>query len=160
MAGLQLLQCRQGDIAPALALSEWYLSTTFSDKRVFRWRPFSDWQAVEAEVADADLAFFSIDQLPLIPDRSVAVFAAISVLQEMLPQDCISALRIMAAKTANAIYTKSWTRWDNVWDGFVFESSQVLAPEGWTVAFDREDDVHAAFTEKLFIRGSSIGPSC
>ena len=121
------------DIAPALALSEWYLSIAFPDKRVFRWRPFSDWQSVETEVADADLAFFSIDQLPLIPDRSVAVFAAISVLQEMLPQDCKSALSIMAAKTTNAIYTKSWTRWDNVWDGFLFESSQVLAPEGWAV---------------------------
>lgn len=92
---LQARTCRYWvfDIAPALALSEWYLSATFPDRKTFGWRPFSRWEDVAAEVTAADLAFFSIDQLSLILDRSVTVFAGISVLHEMLPQDWASSLR-------------------------------------------------------------------
>jgi putative sugar O-methyltransferase len=160
---LEAKQCRYWvfDISPALALSEWYLSTTFPGKRVFRWRPFSRWQEIEEELANADLAFFSIDQLSLIPDESIAVFVAISVLQEMLPEDRAGSMRLMAAKATNALYTKNWTRWSNVWDNLVFNSSEIQAPEGWTVVFDRQDDVLEAFTEKLFVRNNfSTEMSC
>lgn len=68
------------DIAPALAVSEWYLPRIMPRRRVFKWRPFAQWSEVQKEVDQADIAFFSSDQLALVPDRSIDVFAAISCL--------------------------------------------------------------------------------
>lgn len=151
---LQALPCRYWvfDISPALAVSEWYLSSVFPEKRAFRWRPFASWAEVAPEVEAADMAFFTIDQLSLLPERSVEVFAAISVLHEMVPEKALQVLELMGSKTRQAIYLKNWTVWDNIWDGLAFRSEDLRPPAGMTQLWSRLDDVLAQFTEKLFAR--------
>src|SRR5262245_33239723 len=84
---ITLISCRYWviDIPPALAVAEWYLSRCFPRRRIFRWRPFTTWDSVTDEVAQADIAFFTVDQLALFPSRSVDVFASISTIHEMTP---------------------------------------------------------------------------
>jgi putative sugar O-methyltransferase len=141
------------DIAPALSVAEWYLAHALANRRIFRWRPFSAWREVEAEIADADIAIFSIDQLPLIPDASVRAFATISVIHEMRPEQIEAFMSLMSRKANTAIYTKNHTSWFNERDGFLFESARLLPPAGWQTSLDRPDDVLPIFTEKLSVRG-------
>jgi putative sugar O-methyltransferase len=145
------------DIAPALALAEWYLPSVFPGARLFHWRPISRWADVAEEVGDADLAFFTVDQLGLLPQESVDVFAAISVLHEMRPDRAKFFLDLMAQKTVAALYTKNWTVWDNVWDGVEFRSEMLTEPRGMETVFERPDDTIEAFTEKLFRRTAAPG---
>jgi putative sugar O-methyltransferase len=140
------------DIAPALALAEWYLPTVLPGQTVFRWRPFQTWAEIEDEVMSADLAFFTVDQLPLIPDRKADVFLAISVLHELLPDKAKLMLDMVAQKSGTAVYTRNWTTWDNIWDKVEFRSEVLTAPSGWSADYDRIDDTIGAFTEKLFRR--------
>lgn len=138
------------DVPPALPLAEWYLGEVLPQKTIFRWRPFTRWEDVRDEVLAADLCFFTPDQLRLIPHKSVDVFAAISSLHEMTEDQTTRYMHQMA-EAARVIYTKNWTLWRNEADGVEFASASVTAPDGWSTAFDRIDDVIDDFTEKLFL---------
>jgi hypothetical protein len=140
------------DIPPALAVAEWYLSRTLREKKLFRWRPFDQWSSVSREVEEADIAIFSIDQLRLVPDRTISTFSAISSLHEMTRATCTEVVRLMGLKARNAIYTKNWIEWRNLDDRMRFSSSELDPPKGWRTVFDRTDDVIADFNEKLFVR--------
>jgi hypothetical protein len=139
------------DIPPALAVAEWYLSRCFPDRCIFRWRPFTDWDSVAREIAQADIAFFTIDQLALFPERSVDVFASISTIHEMTPDQIEAYMALQFRATPRAIYTKNWTSWFNHLDENSFESTSIVAPEGWRAALDTADDIIPDFTEKLFV---------
>lgn len=151
---LQTGKCRYWvfDIPPALAVSEFYLSQTYPDKKVFRWRPFKDWNEVVEEVHAADIAFFTSDQLELVPSRSVSAFAAISCLHEMKPEQFQFAMSLMCAKADAAIYTKNWTGYTVPADNFVFTSDMLVPDLGWTTLYSRTDDILLDMTEKLFVR--------
>ncbi|HJQ58121.1 MAG TPA: putative sugar O-methyltransferase [Vineibacter sp.] len=146
------------DIPPALAIAEWYLSEVFTDRKVFRWRPFTSWSEVSAEAAEADIALFTVDQLPMVPDGMVRCFAAISALHEMRPEQIEAFMALMGRKSTRALYTKNWSHWRNEADAFDFSSDLLVPSSGWDKAFDRADDVLLSFTEKLFVRrgGSEV----
>jgi putative sugar O-methyltransferase len=139
------------DIPPALAVAEWYLSRCFPDRRLFRWRPFTAWDEVAEEVAAADMAFFTTDQLALFPAHSVDVFASVSVIHELTPDQIEALMMLQFRATSRAIYTKNWTRWFNPLDQIAFDSANICAPSGWRTAVDEADGVHPNFTEKLFV---------
>lgn len=140
------------DIAPALTVSEWYLGQVFPDARHFRWRPFEAWEEVADEASAADFAFFSADQIALVPPVSIDVFAAISSLHEMTAGQCAYLLGQMAEKARTAIYTKNWTEKLNEHDRVAFRSDDLLPPQGWRATIDRQDALWPRFTEKLFLR--------
>jgi len=139
------------DIPPALALSEWYLSTLFPDRRIFCWRPFTAWSDVEHEIARADIAFFTTDQLELFPENAVDAFASISTIHEMTHDQIEVYMALQFRSTSRAIYTKNWTKWFNDFDQTSFESNNLRAPQGWLTILNTADDVISDFTELLFI---------
>jgi putative sugar O-methyltransferase len=143
------------DVPPALAVSEWYLSTVFPNKRIFRWRPFEDWESVAAEIGQSDIAFFTVDQLASLPPRRVDVFASVSVIHEMTPAQVETYMRLQFRSAARAVYTKNWTAWFNDVDQHRFESKALTPAEGWLTERDAVDDVLPTFTEKLFVRDSA-----
>ena len=147
------------DIPPALAVAEWYLSHCFPDRRIFRWRPFTAWDSVANEIAQADIAFFTVDQLALFPAKSVDVFASISTIHEMTPDQIKVYMTLQFRAASRAIYTKNWTRWVNHLDQNEFESAGIVAPEGWRTALDTADDVIPDFTEKLFVAAGLVDAS-
>ena len=151
---LQACECKYWvfDIPPALGISEFYLTHTYPDKKIFRWRPFTNWSDVADEVNAADLAFFTSDQLRLVPDRSVSAFAAVSCLHEMKPEQFMLAMSLMCSKTSLAIYTKNWTAYTVPADNYAFSSEMIRPDRGWATAFSRPDDVLLDMTEKLFVR--------
>lgn len=142
------------DIAPALTVSEWYLGQVFPNARHFRWRPFAAWEEVADEALAADFAYFSADQIALLPSGVVDMFAAISSLHEMTEAQCSFFLGQMTDKSGTAIYTKNWTERLNEHDQVAFRSADLLPPPGWRAEIDRQDSLWPRFTEKLFVRQS------
>jgi len=138
------------DIPPALTVAEWNLQQVLPDRKVFQWRPFDRWQDVADEVLAADVAIFTIDQLPKVQNATIDCFAAISALHEMRPDQIAGYMALMGDK-GKAIYTKNWTSWRNEQDAFDFRSADLLCPAGWRTALDAVDEVIPAFTEKLFV---------
>ena len=142
------------DIAPALTVSEWYLGQVFPDARHFRWRPFASWEEVVQEAESADFAFFSADQIGLLPPGRIDVFAAISCLHEMTDAQCAYFLEQMGEKARTAIYTRNWTEMRNHQDRLTFRAADLAPPPGWRVGTTRRDRLWPRFTEQLFVRDS------
>ena len=146
------------DIAPALTVSEWYLAQVFPGARHFRWRPFESWAEIRDEALAADFAFFSADQLALLPAETVDAFAAISCLHEMTEAQCDFLLGQMGDKARAAIYTRNWTEMRNAYDDVLFRSADLHPPPGWQTARARRDLLWPRFTEKLFVRDRAPQP--
>lgn len=72
------------DIPPALYVSQYFLSTVFPDRKIFRFRPFGDYAEVKDEFEDSDLAFLMPDQMALLPPKSIDIAVAINCFQEMI----------------------------------------------------------------------------
>jgi putative sugar O-methyltransferase len=140
------------DIPPALFVSQWYLTKLFPDRKVFAFRHFDRFEDVEQELAAADLAFFTPNQLVHFPDRTFDAFLTISTLPEMAPAQITNYLSLMGKLARHGVYVKQWRKWFNDKDGFEFTAEMLKLPEEWRMTLDRADAVQPAFQERAWTR--------
>jgi hypothetical protein len=135
---------------PALFVSQWYLSRLFPGHKVFRFRPFEDFDDVADELAAADIAFLAPDQFYMLPDGYFDIFATISSLAEMTASQISQYLGLMCCKTRERVYIKQWREWENPLDGTqLVESDYDLMP-GWRKRLSRIDSVQNLFFETVW----------
>jgi putative sugar O-methyltransferase len=140
------------DIPPALYLSQWYLSSLFPEKTVFRFRRFDDFSEVATEVERADIAFFTPNQLEKLPPRSVDTFVNISSLHEMRREQVANFLDLMTRTTRDLIYLKEYDRYVNPYDEVVIERSHYALDDEWETALERPDVLNPGFFELVLRR--------
>jgi hypothetical protein len=142
------------DIPPALFVSQWYLSGAHPRRKVFAFRHIDQFSDVAAELEQADVAFFTPNQLELFPDRFFDVFASISTLPEMAVIQIENYLRQAQRLAGNYIYLKQWINWENTADGHRVTRDSMKLGNDWLPVFDRNDAVQPSFFERLWRRGS------
>ena len=135
------------DIPPALYVSQWYLSRLFPAKRIFPFRPFRRYEEVAEELAQADIAFFTPNQLEMFPDHYFDAFATISSLHEMRREQIDHFLRLMAIKTWDMLYIKQYRHYANPYDGLHIKRSDYKLPPEWSVVMKRSDVLNPGFFE-------------
>lgn len=140
------------DIAPALHLSQWYLGKLFPGRRLFRFRPFRHFDEVEAELAEAELAFFTPNQLEKFPDCYFDAFATISSLHEMRRNQIRHFMRLMGRTTASLIYIKQQKNYRNPIDDLVIKMDDYPAPAGWVASQEHFDLINPGFFERIYQR--------
>ena len=146
------------DIPPALAASQWYLSQVFPQERIFRFRHIDSFAAIEAELAASRIAFFTPNQLALVPDGYFDVFASISTLPEMSAAQVRNYVRLMTAKTKQLIYLKQWKSWRNPYDDYTMSEGDLVLADGFSQVLKRDDAVQDAFFEAVWVR-QPAGPA-
>ena len=135
------------DIPPALFVAEWYLQNVFSDRRIFTFRPFDSFEAVRAEVEAADIAFFTANQIALIPDASVDAFVNISSLHEMRQPQIDHYIQQMARAARQIMYLKQWIEFKNLADNIRIARDSYRLPASWRIVHDAADSVQDRFFE-------------
>jgi putative sugar O-methyltransferase len=145
------------DIPPALYISEWYLPRLFPERRVFRFRPFGSYEEIAAELEDAQIAFFTANQLAAFPEGYFDVFATISSLHEMRPAQIAHFLGLMASRTREALYLKQHGDYVNPWDDLRIRRADYRLPPRWRVAWEGLDVVNPGFFELLARREGGSG---
>jgi putative sugar O-methyltransferase len=140
------------DVPPALYVSERYLTAALPQKKVFQFRSFDSFELIEEELRAADVAFFTPNQLALLPPAYVDVSVSISALHEMRREQIDNFLSLMGNITKEVVYLKNWSRWHNDSDGVTIDDTTFVLPRPWKVMLERTDLVQDLFTEKLFVR--------
>jgi len=140
------------DIAPALAIAQWYLTETMPDLTVFRFRHFDAYEDIASEFEAADICFLSANQLELLPDNVIDITVSISTLHEMRHDQIEHFKRLIADKTRFAIYFKQWSRWRNPLDDIVVQREDYLLDGDWRLILDTPHAVQDAFVELGFVR--------
>ncbi|KAB2939014.1 MAG: putative sugar O-methyltransferase [Hyphomicrobium sp.] len=147
------------DIAPALFISQWYISTLFPEKRVFKFRHFEKFADIEAELDEADIAFFTANQIELIPDGYFDVSINISSLHEMFQNQMENMLSQIYRVTGSRVFIKEYYRYENPHDGIVIDKCAYQVPDQWEVSLDRAAPTDPAFFEMVVDRQPPAKPT-
>lgn len=140
------------DIPPALYVAQRYLTTVLGDIQAFRFRPFTNFADVAAEIERSRLVFLLPSQLELLPDRYLDLVLTISSLHEMRRDQISNYLRLIDAKCARAFYLKQWRRWRNARDGIEVTQDDYGMSPSWNRVFVRSPLLPREFFEALYVR--------
>jgi putative sugar O-methyltransferase len=143
------------DIPPALYVSQWYLTTLFPERRAFRFRPFRNFYEIEQELSQADIAFFTANQLEKFPSGYFDVFATISSLHEMRRDQIAHWMGLMGRTTKYGLYLKQQKNYKNPYDDLVIGRNDYPAPPGWSPTQDRFDLINPGFFERIYTRSTA-----
>lgn len=141
------------DIPPALYISQTYLSEIFKDKKIFRYRNFTDFESVRKEFADAEIIFLTPGQMEQLDAGSVDLCLAVDCLHEMRPErirDYFNAI----ARICGGVYFKCRKETKIPFDNIVLTEKDYPLPAGWKKIYSRECRVQVNFFEALYREGS------
>jgi putative sugar O-methyltransferase len=140
------------DIPPALHLSQWYLTTLFPERRAFRFRRFDAFEEIESELARADIAFFTANQLAKFPSDYFDVFATISSVHEMRRDQLHQFMTLMGRTAKSVIYLKQQCGYVNPADNLTIGRNDYPTPDGWSARRERFDLINPGFFERIYLR--------
>jgi putative sugar O-methyltransferase len=148
---LKTTRCRYFvfDIPPALYISQWYLTTLFPGRRTFRFRRFDAFERIESELSQADIGFFTPNQLAKFPSSYFDVFATISSLHEMRRDQISHYMMLMGRTTKFALYLKQQKDYFNPIDNLVVGKDDYPLPGGWCPKWERFDLTNPGFFERI-----------
>ena len=151
---LKTAKCRYFvfDIPPALYVSQWYLTTLFPKRRAFRFRRFGTFEEIESELSQADIAFFTPNQLTKFPAGYFDLFANISSIHEMRRDQIKHYMELMGRTTKSALYLKQQKDYVNPVDNLVIGRNDYPLPSGWAPSADRFDLINPGFFERIYRR--------
>jgi putative sugar O-methyltransferase len=138
------------DIPPALGIAQQYLTTLFPDRRAFRFRHFDSGAEVAEELAEAQIAFLTPNQLELLDPLGVELFINISSLHEMRREQIAYYLGQVDRHTAGHFYTKQWLTWHNPDDDIVVGREDYPIPPAWDVVYSHQHPIQTAFFHALY----------
>jgi putative sugar O-methyltransferase len=138
------------DIPPALYVAERYLSNQFQNKRIFKFRPFSDYTQIQEELDNSEIAFFLPHQLELLPPKTADLFINISSLHEMTLDQIHYYFTLIDRLTGKYFYMKQWKVSHNPQDNVVIRETDYPIPDHWKQFYWRECQVQTFFFEALF----------
>lgn len=142
------------DIPPALAVSQWYLTSVLRPGRVLPYASGDDFDAVESQLKPGVVAFFTPDQMEMFPDGWFDCAQTISTLPEMPARQSSHYLEMLAAKSSRAVFLKQWQQWRNEIDDVDLREHHYALPAPWRLAARRTDPIQPAFFNQLWLRSS------
>lgn len=138
------------DIAPALMVSQWYISSLFPDEPVFHFRPFDSFDEVAEEVGRARFAFFSANQIEVLPPGYCDLFINVCSLMEMRVETIQHYFDQIERVTRGHFYTKQWYVQNNREDGIVYAKDDYPVPARWRCLLDQKDPINPRLFEQLW----------
>jgi putative sugar O-methyltransferase len=152
------IRCVVVDIPPALAISERYLTEVFPERPAFRFRHFESYEEIRAGFEQAEIAFLTPNQLDLVPPMEADLFATVSSLHEMRPEQIKHYLGEAGRHAAGGhFYFKQWQSYSNPSDEVTISRQDYPIPPDWELIFDRPHPVQALFFEAMYRLPDGVG---
>jgi putative sugar O-methyltransferase len=145
------------DIPPALNIAEHYLTSIFPEERIFRFRPFKQYEGIEEEFKASRIRFLAAHQIEMLPDKQFDLFVNISSLHEMSYAQIVNYLAQIDRLCRGKFYTKQWRVSRAAVNGFIIRESEYPIPGSWETLYHRRHPIQRMFFEALYQIGA--GPS-
>jgi putative sugar O-methyltransferase len=148
------------DIPPALWVAETYLRHQFPQLRVFPFREFAEFSAIEAEFSRCDIAFFLSTQITALPPGIADLAINISSLHEMRPEQIAFYFsqfdRLL--KDEGIFYFKQWKRGVVPFENVVIRQEDYPIPASWRCELSREAPIQTRFFEARYRKSARARP--
>ncbi len=138
------------DITPALGVSQWYVKHIFPDERIFEFRHFDSFAEIESELRGCRFAFFTANQIELIPDDAFDLFINMNSLMEMRPDQVRNFLNQIDRLTTRAFLSRQWLKWRNPDEGHSLVKEDFALGERWRIGLDQIDDIFPEFFNQVW----------
>lgn len=149
---LKVLKCKYVifDIPPALYVAQRYLSLIFPDLKILRFRDFTSYAEIKDEYENADLCFFTPNQMDVLPNPQFNLFLNISSLHEMRRDQIDNYFSLIDKYTHGYFYTKQWLKSVNQDDGTIIKYEDYPVPPSWKLIYFRKNPIQSLFFEALY----------
>ena len=140
------------DIPPALYVCQRYLSAVFPELKIFKFRDFKEYSEIKSEYENADICFFTPNQMELLPKHQFDVFINISSLHEMTLEQIKHYFGLINEYCNGYFFTKQWLNWTNPHDNLTISYKDYPVPSNWKLIFFRKHLIQKGFFEALYKR--------
>jgi putative sugar O-methyltransferase len=146
------------DIPPALWVAETYLRRQFPDRKIFRYREFANFEEIESEFLDSDIAFFLSTQIAKLPDGLADLAINISSLHEMrLDQIAFYFSQFdRLLKEEGLFYFKQWKRGTVLFENVVIRQEDYPIPTAWVCEHSSQAPLQTRFFEARYRKPGRI----
>jgi putative sugar O-methyltransferase len=138
------------DIPPALYIAQRYLESIFPDLKAFEFRNFARYVEIKDEYENAELCFFTPNQLELLPKPQFNLFLNISSLHEMRIEQISKYFSLINEYTRGYFYMKQWLQSINPDDGVTISYNDYPVLPSWQLMFFRKHPIQSHFFEALY----------
>ena len=138
------------DIPPALFISQWYLSNSFEDKKVFKFRDFDDWDSVKDDFETSDIRFLLPHQVEMLPDKYFNLFVNISSMGEMVKDQIENWFFHIDRCTEGIFFLKQYSDLENSFDSINISKSDYPASSKWQTLSDKTNPLFSSFFETVY----------
>ena len=138
------------DIPPALYVSQAYLSEVLPEKRIMRFKDFTNFEEIREEYEKSDLIFLLPHQAQLLKPKSVEYFVNISSFHEMTFLQIEAYFALVDRLTCGYFYMKQWRNFHNLKDGITVKQTDYPCKDDWKRLYTRTSPSHPLFFETLF----------
>jgi hypothetical protein len=137
------------DIPPALFVAQEYLSQVFPREKIFRFRPFKQFEDVRREFESARIRFLMANQIELLPNHMFDLVINASSFQEMRRDQIVNYMHQIARIGRRFFYTKQWKR-SHVEDNDFITEKEYPVPLGWREVYRRRHEIQSQYFEALY----------
>lgn len=138
------------DIPPALFISQKYLSNIFKNKKIFKFREFTNFGDVKSEMLSSSIIFLLPHQLEQLPRKIFNLFINISSLHEMRPEQIKNYLNLIDKLTMGYFYSKQWYTSRIPFEDITITARDYPIPTHWEEIFFRPARPQRRFFEALY----------
>jgi len=140
------------DITPALYVSQWYIKRIFPEEQIFEFRHFDSFSQIESELNKSRFAFFTANQIELMPDGICDLFINMNSLMEMRPEQIKNFLHHIDRLTQRSFLSRQWVSWRNPEDGNTVGKGDFALGPGWKLSLDHLDTIYPDLFNQVWTR--------
>ena len=140
------------DITPALYVSQWYIKRIFPEEQIFEFRHFDSFSEIESELNNSRFAFFTANQIELMPDGICDLFINMNSLMEMRPEQIKNFLHHIDRLTQRSFLSRQWVSWRNPEDGNTVGKGDFALGPGWKLSLDHLDTIYPDLFNQVWTR--------
>lgn len=140
------------DITPALYVSQWYIKRIFPEEKIFEFRHFDSFSEIESEFNESRFAFFTANQIELMPDGICDLFINMNSLMEMRPEQIKNFLHHIDRLTQHSFLSRQWVSWRNPFDGNTVGKGDFALGPGWQLRLDILDTIYPDLFNQIWTR--------
>ena len=140
------------DIAPALYVSQWYIKSIFPNEKIFEFRHFEDFEEIRSELQECRFAFFTSNQIEMIPDEFFNLFINMNSLAEMRLDQIKNFLSQIDRLTSRAFLSRQQEKSFNPIELTPLTKNDFALPSRWLLILDKLDEIYPDYFNQIWTR--------
>ena len=138
------------DISPTLYVSQYYIKKLFPNEKIFEFRHFDNYNEICNELETCRFAFFTSNQLELMPNDIFHIFVNLNSLAEMRLDQIKNFIDKINKSTSGTFFSRQQIKSINPIELQPLSKGDFAMPEMWRLILDAQDAIHPQYFNQIW----------